>query len=221
MSTEDIQIALADCGQYTGLIDDDYGPLTRYSHMMLQRRRTGEKPTEDLTFDQEARLVAGNHPPDGRFSNSGWSWTSEANDSVEFDAATRNRYEPKELDWAGDDLPSFPPESNWPGRFVAHCLAVGLNVDVEDLRPFLDWTGFGVETEPCYGAICTFDTGAGRYVGFLHRLQDGVCIVTGGIDEGSVGRVRLTETALVACRWPDGAVMEQEFFEKSKRRKTK
>lgn len=231
ITIEDAQQALLDIGQYdSGQVDGWRGPLMEVALLRMQAYNARVKPQDEPDSETLLLLMSGNLPRDGRLKSKNHIWTSEANSIIEAAPYTGgDKFNPVVRDWT-ENQDGFPID-NWAGRFVAYCLHVGLcGADIEPLRPFEDFTGYGEETAPCYGAIATFDTAAGTYVGFLHRSHqedpEGVPVehrdelplkdvyeVTGGFDGGQVGRVYIPKSQLKICRWPVGTNVEKEYFD--------
>jgi uncharacterized protein (TIGR02594 family) len=102
--------------------------------------------------------------------------------------------DPKALPWCGDYVETAIKNSLPNEPFTGN---LGKN-------PYWarNWTQFGVQTAPVYGAVATFSRGSGGHVGFLVGEDNTDFYVLGGNQSDSVNIVRIAKSRLLATRWP-------------------
>jgi uncharacterized protein (TIGR02594 family) len=99
-----------------------------------------------------------------------------------------------------DDIP-------WCGLFVAACLNEnGIKHGLDNPLGAQQWKKFGVEVEPCPGAIMVFWRGSPRswkgHVGFYVSEDKYNYHILGGNQSNSVNVTKISKKRLISARWP-------------------
>jgi len=187
-----VQRLLAMLGQYRGLIDGKFGPLSRAALVAAMAAfRQGltdpEKPAPlpPLPWIVEAMKTFGWH---------------EIRDNARLRAYLRSDGktlgDPEKLPWCGD----------WVETVIKLSLPAEPFVGQLATNPYFarHWTGFGVATEPTYGCIGVWARGNGGHVGFIIGHDPEAWHVLGGNQSDAVNITRISKSArsLLATRWP-------------------
>lgn len=183
-----IQIGLSALGYDPGPLDGLSGPKTLAA--MDAARAVGlvpkaaNAPADDLPWMAEGRKVIGLHEVRDNAKLAAWLYSDGA-----------RLGDPKALPWCGDYAETCIKRA-LPGEPFTGNLAS---------NPYYarNWAGFGVRTDPTYGAVMVFERGANSgHVAFAVGQDDEAFIVLGGNQGDAVGFTRIAMSRLLAARWP-------------------
>ena len=182
-----IQQGLAELGYDPGPLDGLSGPKTlaaldaaRAAGLVSARAA----PADDLPWMAEGRKVIGLHETRDNAKLAAWLYSDGA-----------RLGDPKALPWCGDYVETCIkralPNEPFTGNLASN--------------PYYarNWTGFGVRTDPTYGAVMVFERGANSgHVAFAVGQDDEAFIVLGGNQGDAVVFTRIAKSRLLAARWP-------------------
>ena len=93
----------------------------------------------------------------------------------------------------------------WCGLFVGHCFeANDIDPKLKNILSSIEWRGFGVKTDICYGCVMTFRRSGGGHVGFYVSEDAYTYHILGGNQSNSVNITRIAKDRFVTARWPAG-----------------
>lgn len=101
-----------------------------------------------------------------------------------------------------------PAKLPWCGDYVETCIAVALPDEILPNNPYLarNWTKFGKDVKPSYGAVMAFwrgtKTGTSGHVAFYYAEDATHYHVLGGNQSNSVSVTRIARNRLLAARMP-------------------
>lgn len=100
--------------------------------------------------------------------------------------------------YKNDDIP-------WCGLFVAWCMKTNdIPITINNPLSALEWSKFGIKTDPCYGCIMVFSRTGGGHVGFYMSEDSDSYHILGGNQSNMVNITKVAKSRFHSARWPTG-----------------
>lgn len=205
-----IQQALKEKGHDPGEIDGIWGRNTIAAVKQFQQEKGLE--VDGIVGPQTTAALFAEVPVASLVSAPLLPWFEEAKHLIRTKEFLGPHNNPVIMDWANDLEIHYPGDDvPWCGLFVAHCINSTLPQEILPGNPLgaRQWDRFGVNTQPCLGAVMVFwrkseESGLG-HVGFYVGEDNTAYQILGGNQSDKVCLTWLGKDRFLRAHWPKTA----------------